>query len=156
MKNPGNTLVVVLLAAAWPHLPAAAPKPGMQTAAEVERDDGFRKRFAELSGDQAWEAFQAGIPFLDARPEQDFGYGHVPRAINVPLRAADFEHRLATFLQGRRIGPASPLVVYCQGCCSTDSLYLALRLEQAGYTRVQIYHDGYPGWARAKRPSERG
>lgn len=155
MKQGVNLLAAMFLVGAWPYLPAAAPKPGVKTAAEVEQDDGFRRRFIELSGNQAWEAFQGGTLFLDARPAQDFGYGHVPRAINLPFRAGDFEQRLAAFLKSRRIGPSSPLVVYCQGCCNTDSLYLALRLEEAGYAHVQIYRDGYPGWARASRPIER-
>jgi rhodanese-related sulfurtransferase len=110
----------------------------------------------ELSGDQAWEAFQGGSLFLDARLPSDHWLGHIPSAQNLPVWAKDFESRLLDFLTGPLGEPEKPVVVYCGGCCSTDSLLLARRLQAFGFKHIQIYRDGYPGWARAGRPIEVG
>jgi rhodanese-related sulfurtransferase len=48
------------------------------------------------------------------------------------------------------------VVLYCSGCCSTDALFLALRLKELGFKQIQIYRDGFPGWARAERPIAKG
>jgi rhodanese-related sulfurtransferase len=112
--------------------------------------------FPELSGEQAWKAFRAGSLFLDARQRTDHWQGHIPGALNLPFWAKDFERRLLDFLTGPKGDPATAVVVYCGGCCSTDSLMLARRLQDFGFKHIQIYRDGYPGWARAERPIEVG
>jgi len=112
--------------------------------------------FPELQGFQAWEAFQTGVLFLDARLTSDYWLGHIPSAQNLPIWAKDFESRLLDFLSGPLGEPEKPVVVYCGGCCSTDSLLLARRLQAFGFKHIQIYRDGYPGWARAERPIEVG
>jgi rhodanese-related sulfurtransferase len=108
--------------------------------------------FPELTGDQAWDAFRSGVLFLDARQRSDYVNGHVPGALNLPLWAKDFEDQLMDFLTNPKVKPTNPAVLYCSGCCSTDSLFLAQRLKEVGFTRIQIYRDGYPGWLRAERP----
>ena len=112
--------------------------------------------FPELSGYQAWAAFRAGSLFLDARQRTDYWQGHIPGALNLPFWAKDFESRLLDFLTGPKGDPGTAVVLYCGGCCSTDSLLLARRLQEFGFKRIQIYRDGYPGWARADRPIEIG
>jgi len=112
--------------------------------------------FPELQGEQAREAFHAGVLFLDARPPMDYWLGHVPSALNLPVWAKDFESRLLDFLISHKGAPEAGVVVYCGGCCSTDSLLLARRLQDFGFKYVQIYRDGYPGWARAEQPIETG
>lgn len=105
-----------------------------------------------LAGDQAWEAFQNQALFLDARQPADYVYGHIPGAVNLPLRAVDFEDRLQAFLASPETKPMNLVVVYCSGCCSTDSLFLAQHLKDAGFKRIQIFRDGFPGWLRAGHP----
>ncbi len=105
-----------------------------------------------LAGDQAWEAFQNQALFLDARQPAEYVYGHIPGAVNLPLRAVDFEDRLQVFLASPGTKPMDLVVIYCSGCCSTDSLFLAQRLKDAGFKRIQIFQDGFPGWLRAGHP----
>jgi len=138
-----------------PGSPAARTKrPGTQPAqAEAPETPA---PLPELPGEQAREAFHAGVLFLDARPPMDYWLGHVPNALNLPVWAKDFESRLLDFMTSQMGAPEARVVVYCGGCCSTDSLLLARRLQAFGFKHIQIYRDGYPGWARAGRPIEVG
>ena len=128
--------------------PDAIPK----TMASVAEPTAAASPFTHLTGEEAWAAHGAGVPFLDARPYYDYALGHIPGAVHVPLHERDFEDRLWDFLASPRSQPTIPVVVYCSGCCSTDSLFLALRLKESGFTSISIYKDGYPGWLRADRP----
>jgi len=112
--------------------------------------------FPELSGDQTWAHFRSGTLFLDARLPTDYWLGHIPNAMNLPLWDKDFERRLLDYLTGPMGDPNTPVVIYCGGCCSTDSALLTLRLQAFGFKRIQIYRDGYSGWARAGRPIQTG
>jgi rhodanese-related sulfurtransferase len=112
--------------------------------------------FPILNGEEAWKAQQEGVLFLDARPQSEYLLGHIPGAVSVPLRQPDFEDRLWDFVAGPRAKPQGPVVLYCSGCCSTDALFLALRLKELGFKQIQIYRDGFPGWARAERPIAKG
>jgi rhodanese-related sulfurtransferase len=105
-----------------------------------------------FTGDHAWEAFQKKALFLDARLPADYADGRIPGALNLPLRAVDFEDRLQAFLASPETKPMDLTVVYCSGCCSTDSLFLAQWLKDCGFTQIHIYRDGFPGWLRAGHP----
>ncbi|WP_316415085.1 rhodanese-like domain-containing protein [Mesoterricola silvestris] len=115
-----------------------------------------RNPFPELDAQQAYATFRGGARFVDARLPEDFVYGHIPGALNLPLRVTDFEARLKALLASPQGTLAGPVVVYCSGCCSTDSLFLAQRLLEAGFSQVQVFKDGYPGWARAGYPRAMG
>lgn len=108
--------------------------------------------FPVLSEKEAWSAHQASVLFLDARPRYDFMQGHIPGAVSLPLRDRDFEDRLWDFLTSPRSMPSASVVVYCSGCCSTDAIFLAVRLQEVGFKQIKHYKDGFPGWARADRP----
>ncbi len=138
-----------------PGSPAARTKePGTQSAQAEAPETPVP--FPELQGEQAREAFHAGVLFLDARLPMDYWLGHIPSALNLPVRAKDFKSRLLDFMISHKGEPDTRVVVYCGGCCSTDSLLLAHRLQDFGFKYVQIYRDGYPGWARAEQPIETG
>jgi rhodanese-related sulfurtransferase len=115
-----------------------------------------RDLFDEVDATQALAAYHAGELFLDARLAPDYEYGHVPGALDLPIQGKDFEARLSAFLAGPKAVPGNPVVVYCKGCCSTDSLFLAQRLKERGFARIKVFRDGYPGWARANFPSALG
>lgn len=123
-------------AALWSQAPVSKPEAPLQT----------------FTGDQAFEAFQKGALFLDAREPADYVYGHVPGALNLPIWAVDFEDRFQAFLASPAARPLERVVVYCGGCCSTDSLFLAQSLKDAGFKRIHVYRDGFPGWLRAGHP----
>jgi rhodanese-related sulfurtransferase len=127
----------------------AATPPGAAATSPVAP---ARNLFDEVDAAQALAAFHAGELFLDARLTLDYEYGHVPGALDLPFQGKDFEARLSAFLAGPKAVPGNPVVVYCKGCCSTDSLFLAQRLKEHGFVRIKVFRDGYPGWARANFP----
>ncbi len=151
-------IVTIAFAAGWafarPNQKVAPPV--QNPASQADAPTAGPTPFPELSGDQVWSAFRAGSLFLDARQRTDHWQGHIPGALNLPFWAKDFESRLLDFLTGPKGDPTTAVVIYCGGCCSTDSLMLARRLQDFGFKHIQIYRGGYPGWARAERPIEAG
>jgi rhodanese-related sulfurtransferase len=110
----------------------------------------------EVSGAEAWKAFQSGIPFLDARRSAEFIEGHIAGAYCTPVWEADLEDRLFTFKAARRPGPEDPIVIYCSGGDCRDSHLLADRLLKEGYFHLLIYRAGFPDWVAQQRPVEKG
>jgi len=110
----------------------------------------------EISGQEAWKAFQAGQPFLDARRSEEFAAGRVAGAWCAPVWEADLEDRLLAFKAARRPGPEDPIVIYCSGGDCRDSHLLAERLLREGYFHLLIYRDGFPDWVAQKHPVEKG
>ena len=90
--------------------------------------------------------------FLDARKPEDFEFGHIANALNLPEEQFQ-EHfpRLAPML-----APTSPIVVYCDGTQCELSHRLADQLRQQGYTNVHILHNGMTAWKTAGYPVESG
>jgi rhodanese-related sulfurtransferase len=138
-----------------PIRPAALPPPRPSveaTPAPATPSSPIR----EISGLEAWKAFQAGLPFLDARRSEEYAAGHVAGAWCAPVWEADLEDRLLAFKAARRPGPEDPIVIYCSGGDCRDSHLLAERLLSQGYFHLLIYRDGLPDWVAQKRPVEKG
>lgn len=110
----------------------------------------------EISTGEAWAAFQAGTPFLDARRSGEYALGHVRGAWCTPVWEADLEDRLFGFKAQRRPGPDDPIVIYCSGGDCRDSHLLAEKLLGQGYFHLLIYRDGYPAWVAAGHPIATG
>ncbi len=83
------------------------------------------------------------VTILDVRPEDEFALGHVPGAINVPLRALE-----ASLSQ---LDPALEIVAYCHGpyCVLSYEAVAALRARGFKARRLQ---DGLPEWRAAGLP----
>lgn len=123
-----------------PAEPSKAP-----TSAPADATLGY-----EISIAQGHSLFELGIPFLDARHDEDFEKGHVAGAIRVaadeyPARANEF----AQFAPG-------PVVIYCSGGQCDASHNLAKLLQQAGFSTLHVMTDGYPGWEQAGHPTAKG
>ncbi len=110
----------------------------------------------EISSQQAWQAFQAGLPFLDARRSGEFTEGHLPGAWNTPVWEADLDDRLLDFKAQRRPGAGDAIVIYCSGGDCRDSQLLAEKLLAQGYFHLLIYREGYPDWVARNHPVEKG
>ncbi|MBI1751930.1 MAG: hypothetical protein HY014_05745 [Acidobacteria bacterium] len=110
----------------------------------------------EISAAEAWKAFQAGTPFLDARRSADFAEGHIAKAWSAPVWESDLEDRLFSFKAARRPGPEDPIVIYCSGGDCKDSHLLAAKLLEQGYFRLLIFREGFPAWVAQGRPVEKG
>ncbi len=135
--------------------PQEAPKPN-----PVVPGNAFPLRpgqpIREISSREAAEAFQAGVPFLDARRTAEFELGRVRGAWSLPMWESTLEERLIEFEAKVNRPPEAALVLYCGGGSCEDSHLLASRLFQLGYRNLLIYRDGYPEWVAQGRPSTKG
>ena len=121
---------------------------GERNSAEIARvmASYFRARdeLEPVSRRELLERVRAGTATaLDVRPEDEFGSGHIPGAINIPL--AQLERRLADL-------PADvEIVAYCRGPWCVLSFEAVAILRQRGF-RVRRLEDGYPEWKMAGLP----
>ena len=98
----------------------------------------------------AKKLYDAGAVFVDARPAGVFAAGRIRGARSLP--AYEMEEHMESFLEN--VPPDAPLVTYCSGRTCEDSHFLAEWLKEMGYTRVQVFVDGYPAWTAAGYPVE--
>jgi ArsR family transcriptional regulator len=87
------------------------------------------------------------VTVLDVRPEDEFALGHVPGAVNVPLRV--LEERLSEFKRSREI------VAYCRGTYCVLSFEAVAMLREKGF-KVRRLEDGLPEWRAAGFPVAEG
>jgi rhodanese-related sulfurtransferase len=112
-----------------------------------------RSRPVEIDLATAKSLFDGGAAlFVDARDGAEFEAGHIPRAVRLtPNDALAEPERVRALAPGAR-----PIVTYCEGGTCEASLDLARALVDAGYRRVLVYAGGFPEWAAAGHPIERG
>ena len=117
-------------------------------SAEVERV--VRGYFNDRDGLEAIsrlelvERLKAGIvTVLDVRPEDEFGLGHLPGAINISI--GDLKKRLAD------LDPEKEIVAYCRGPYCVLS-YEAVAVLRAHGFKVRRLEDGLPEWRAAGLP----
>lgn len=120
--------------------------------AEVKRvaRDYFedRDRMEPVSRFELTERLAAGlVTVLDVRPEDEFALGHLPGAINVPLR--ELKKKLA------ELDATKEIVAYCRGpyCVLSYEAVAALRAQGFNARRLE---DGLPEWRAAGLPVETG
>jgi rhodanese-related sulfurtransferase/DNA-binding transcriptional ArsR family regulator len=82
---------------------------------------------------------------LDMRPPEEYAAGHVPGAVNVPLK------ELETHLQ--ELDPAQEVVAYCRGPHCILAFEAVATLREHGFTAHRL-EDGFPEWKLAGLPVE--
>ncbi len=87
------------------------------------------------------------VTVLDVRPADEFALGHLPGAVNIPLR--DLETRLAD------LDPKQEIVAYCRGPYCVMSFEAVAALRARGFN-IRRLEDGYPEWRAAGLPVETG
>ena len=85
------------------------------------------------------------VTVLDVRPEDEFALGHLPGAINIPMR--DLKRRLAELDRNQEI------VAYCRGPYCVLSFEAVSALRARGF-KIRRLEDGYPEWRAAGLPVE--
>jgi rhodanese-related sulfurtransferase/predicted transcriptional regulator len=81
-----------------------------------------------------------GVTILDVRPEDEFALGHLPGAINIPLRA--LKARLS------ELDPSKEIVAYCRGPYCVLSYEAVAALRKRGFKALRL-EDGLPEWRAA-------
>ncbi len=82
---------------------------------------------------------------IDVRPQEEFAAGHIPGAINVPLK--DLARRL------KELPSTKEVVAYCRGPYCVLSYEAVWALRHRGF-KARRLEDGYPEWKIAGLPVE--
>jgi rhodanese-related sulfurtransferase/DNA-binding transcriptional ArsR family regulator len=86
---------------------------------------------------------EGSVTVLDVRPEDEFALGHLPSALNIPLRA--LKARLS------ELNPSQEIVAYCRGPYCVLSYEAVAALRARGF-KVRRLEDGLPEWRAAGLP----
>jgi rhodanese-related sulfurtransferase len=106
---------------------------------------------AHITLAQAKSLFDSGSIFVDAREDHERSVGTI--AGSVHLTASMVSSGTGADAMAM-LDPAQPVVIYCAGGTCDASENLAILLRQAGFTRLHIFHDGFPAWKDAGFPVE--
>jgi ArsR family transcriptional regulator len=87
------------------------------------------------------------VTVLDVRPEDEYAAGHLPRAINIPLR--ELARRL------RKLPKSREIVAYCRGPYCVLAFEAVAFLRERGW-KVRRLEDGFPEWKAAGLPVAEG
>ena len=103
-----------------------------------------RDSLEPVSREELLKRSRAGaITILDVRPEDEFALGHLPGAINIPLRA--LPARLS------ELDRRQDVVAYCRGPYCVLSFEAVAALRARGF-RARRLVDGLPEWRAAGLP----
>jgi rhodanese-related sulfurtransferase/DNA-binding transcriptional ArsR family regulator len=80
------------------------------------------------------------VTVIDVRPEDEYAAGHLPKAINIPLR--ELARRLREIPKNREI------VAYCRGPYCVLAFEAVALLRDRGF-KVRRLQDGFPEWKAA-------
>ncbi len=88
--------------------------------------------------------------FVDARSRDDYEEGHIKGAVSLPV--GEFDEKIDVFLE--EYSSEKAIVTYCSGRTCEDSHRLAQLLLAFGYTEINVFIDGFPGWKAEGYPIE--
>jgi len=130
------------------HLVAALQRIAERNVAEVGRvlHSYFHDRdsLEPVSREELLQRSRAGaVTILDVRPEDEFALGHLPDAVNIPLRG--LETRLS------ELDRTQEIVAYCRGPYCVLSFEAVATLRARGFQARRLV-DGLPEWRAAGLP----
>ncbi len=99
---------------------------------------------------QAYELFQQGALFVDARKPEEYAELHIPGAVNLDHWKLDLEGPQG--LEG--VEHTRPIVVYCSQVQCDASLKVAEKLQSLGYKEVTAFLAGFNAWDQAGYPAD--
>ena len=100
-----------------------------------------RDSLEPVSREELLKRSRAGeVTILDVRPEDEFALGHVPGALNIPLRS--LEARLS------ELDASKEIIAYCRGPYCVLSYEAVAALRKRGFKALRLI-DGLPEWRAA-------
>ena len=87
------------------------------------------------------------VTVLDVRPEDEYALGHLPGAINIPLKALT--------RQLKKLDRSREIIAYCRGAYCVLSFEAVAALRARGFEARRL-EDGLPEWRAAGLPVETG
>jgi ArsR family transcriptional regulator len=147
-RRDGKRILYRLSGASVLELVAALQRVAEQNLAEVRETVGgyFHERDAlePVSRKELSRRLKDGlVTVLDVRPEDEFVAGHLPQAINIPLR--ELTRRLRDLPKNREV------VAYCRGPYCVLAFEAVALLRDRGF-KVRRLEDGFPEWKAAGLP----
>jgi rhodanese-related sulfurtransferase len=135
-----NCWILAVLAWVLPLAPglAADGKSAAEKKAVVKRVDVAE--FDKLRADKK-------TVILDVRTEKEFKEGHIPGAVNIDVRAADFDQKMAG------LDKTKTYLVHCGS--GVRSGMACKKLEGAGFKELYDLAPGFKGWEKAGKPVEK-
>lgn len=104
-----------------------------------------------ISVERAYQLWEEGMPFVDARTDAERVVGTVEGALHLETR--DFiDGTAGPKLQ--ELDRAFPVVVFCAGGECDASENVAVRLGGLGFKEILIMHEGFGAWQAAGHPTE--
>ena len=85
------------------------------------------------------------VTVLDVRPPEEYEFGHIPGAVNVPLE--EIEQRLGGLPKDQEI------IAYCRGPYCVLAFEAVAALRGKGF-KARRLEEGYPEWKAAGLPVE--
>lgn len=86
------------------------------------------------------------VTVLDVRPSEEYEFGHIPGAVNVPLE--EIEKRLGSLPKDQEI------IAYCRGPYCVLAFEAVAALRKKGFEARRL-EEGYPEWKAAGLPIEK-
>lgn len=107
----------------------------------------YEEPVAFTPADQVKQLLDIGeqVTFVDIREAADYGKGHLPKAISIPV--SEFGHRWSEIPKTGRV------ILYCT--CppgQRDETYAFLLLRQQRYLNITFIDGGYAGWVKRGYP----
>jgi len=107
---------------------------------------------AEISLQDAIKLFQAGgAIFIDTRSAEKYREGHISGALSFSIEEQELDEFAVLNLDYTQ-----KIVTYCDGEVCSQSIDLALFLEEIGYYDVYYFLGGWQEWEAANYPIIRG
>jgi rhodanese-related sulfurtransferase len=88
--------------------------------------------------------------FVDSRPRGEFDAGHIPGALNIPLK----ENKSGLAPGSLPVPQDRTLVVYCEGGDCQTSIALAKLIQTLGFRDIRIFSGGWTEWSASGLPLE--
>lgn len=108
-----------------------------------------KSEFREITIEEAQKFLNNAI-IIDARSEQDYESGHIPRSINIPTKS--FDNYIEKIFE---IPQDTLIIIYCEGIHCNLSHILAEKLKTFGFKNIRIMFEGIEGWKKKNLPIEK-
>ena len=89
---------------------------------------------------------------VNTLPTDNFAQTKIPGAVSIPQDSSDFLDRVEKEAGGKN----RTVVVYCASVRCDSSTQGADKLQNAGFTNVFDFADGYEGWQQINKEKEGG
>jgi len=115
---------------------------GSEVVGHWQKSRGELQTIPSVTLEQLSPPSSNGVVWLDVRAVGEWGAGHVPGSLNLPI--AELESRLDEIPRGR------PLIVHCQtGARAAIAVSL---LRAGGFEDVRLFRGGFAEWQAAGQP----